>query len=542
MTDVQFFAGDPFNTAYFDALRDDLREAEWVRFLMCYLNEDGANALSRDLARALTHPESKGLITLTCACGVKGLQLLWERAGRPRNQLKCFMPMKREGSADAKLLHSKMVVLFKPGRRGGAPRIVLYTGSHNWTGPGLRLPGRGDGRLNVEASLRLEADWDPSSPEMAPFFEALRQIDVCFDLASSTDLGDPAAEAEIESWLRAKCKKDIAAPGSMSFIVASGVLTGRVDAASARSGQPIPRRGRLVVPKVGQSLYVQHFNYRGEPETFDSAPVWALLLWEQRADLAAAEQPWLVLCRPRNLGQSDAGSPNLQAIDWLVYDPRHNSSAAVETEPPESVTVPATVLRTGKSLEVEHWCVAPVQSGTPTQALNHRTPDRYALLEVAAVRRPNRREVEGAVWAGTELPFHQGKNRTPLKGFVVHDPDGRPSMGRADRMRDEQRTLFGLTVDAGGPTGDPRLLEHDVFPCQAPVNEVLFAGRAQGTRIDDPHRERTAWFEVPVDPDLARARSKRVARMERLIAPGRPHIERALGLSEVELDALGWKP
>lgn len=560
--DNRFFTADPFGSDYLGALCEDLDQATWVRFLVCYFNGDGHQALSPALAKALRHPESKGLVTLTCACGISGLDALWAEAGCPRGKLRCFVPVKKEGPADAKLLHSKMAVLVKPGRSPGDPaRVVLYTGSHNWTGPGLRVPGKSNGQLNVEASLRLEMDWDPAwlaevhresaAPTHNPVVDALNQIERCFWLESSTDRGDPAAEIEIESWLRDQCKQDIAAPGSTTFIVASGVLGGQVDGASAQSGSRVPPTGFRKLPRKGEWLFVQHFNYQGaEPETFDSASAWALLIWEETADLAAAKQPWLVLCRVRNLGQEDAGSPNLQTVQWLVYDPGHAASTAAGTggiasQPPASVCVQGHVTRTRVPLEVEHWVVAPVKPETATRALNHHSPARSALLEVVAVRSP--RDWVGASgipsWEGTELPFHAGKQRRARRGFVVHERDGAPSQRRALAMRLEQDLLFGVGIsEDAGPTDDVELLHRDVFPCIAPINQVLFAGRdVRGGEAVEPERQRAAYFEVPVDPSVSRGRAERVTRMERLIAPGTPHVAAVLGLGKMELTALGLK-
>ncbi len=307
-TDLRFFTAEPFGQDYLDALRSDLQQAYWVRFLVCYFNEDGHKALAPHLANALQSPLSRGLITLTCACGLGGLEALWRDADHPRDRLRCFIPMKKEGTADAKLLHSKMAVLVKPGAEPGAPdRVVLYTGSHNWTGPGLRVRGKGKGSLNVEASLRLEKDWEPrwleettAAPVPAtgdPVVDALNQIERCFRLRSSTDIGAPSARREIESWLRTQCHQDVAAPGKSTFIVAAGVLAGQVDGNTAQRGKRVRRAPTPTVPRAGERLFVQHFRYGDkEPETFDSSSSWAAALPSPNPGAAGRRQSQPPVC------------------------------------------------------------------------------------------------------------------------------------------------------------------------------------------------------------------------------------------------------
>ena len=148
-------------------------------------------------------------------------------------------------------------------------------------------------RREVQQELREEIQKDlQETGRRYPPFEIGLRIERCFHLESSTDLGDPRAKVELDSWLRSKCKKDLAAPGASTFIVASAVLSGEVDDVTSKRGKRVRRTGRGRVPSVGQRLYVQHFNYKGaERDTFDSSSAWAVLLWERSADLAAAARP-----------------------------------------------------------------------------------------------------------------------------------------------------------------------------------------------------------------------------------------------------------
>ena len=585
--DIRFFAHDPFATDYLSSLRNDLQDALWARFLICYFNEGGLFALGPPLASAMRDPRSRGLITLTCACGVQAMRSLWTDAGSPRNRLKCFLPADGDGAEDAKLLHSKLAVIVRrrrsPGPPGSSPmEAVLYTGSHNWTGAGLRVPGMKTGRMNVEAATRMVSDWDeswlehvaPAAPVAAAnlVVDALNQIERCFALNSSTDLAAPGADAEFASWHNAYCAPEVAPPGSTPFIVVTGTLGGEVDGRTAKMGTALPALPPRF-PSAGETLYVQHFQIGREPEVFDSEAVWALFLWEDQAHLQRGGQPWLILCRPTNLGQRDSGSPSLQAVNWLVYDPHQNQYRAHHpggaTPHPQRVTIGRSGLRSRVTLDVEHWTVAPVLPGTATRALDGRSPDRYALLEVVAVRGPEREpahERDDRRWRGTELPFNTTKGRSAQKRFVVHDPDGAPSPERAREISDEQFRLFGVRLrGTRGPSGDERAGSEDSFACAAPINEVLFremeepgvpvltGGRAapeerprllvkasadtgRASRGGPPRR---AIFEVPRDGGGANP-LRVVPRMERLFAPGRAHVVAALGLTAQEEEMLRW--
>lgn len=585
--DIVFFAHDPFSTAYLDSLRDDLQDAIWVRFLVCYFNDAGLLAIGPDLARAMGDRRSRGLITLTCACGVDAMRRLWRDAGSPRNRLKCFLPADGDGADDAKLLHSKLVVIVRRRRTPGPPgsfplEAVLYSGSHNWTGAGLRVPGMKPCRVNVEAGTRLVTDWDDawlghvrvSAPAAAGnvVLDALNQIERCFALTSSTDLGAPGADNEFASWQNAYCRPEVAPPGSTPFIVVTGALGGEVDSATAKRGATLPAMPPRF-PSAGETLYVQHFQFGREPEVFDSEAVWALFLWEDEAHLQRGGQPWLVLCRPTNLGQRDSGSPSLQTVTWLVYDPVQNQHGALHlgpgAPPPQRVTIGRGGLRSRSTLDVEHWTVAPVLPGTATRALDGRSPDRYALLEVVAVRRPERgaaHQREDRPWRGTELPFNTAKSRSAQKRFVVHGPEGEPSHERAREIGDEQSRLFGVRLrEMRGPSGDERAATEESYSCTAPINEVLFrdmdepgvlvlAGgrtlpeRARRLVVEQPGEEartrsggppRRAIFEVPRDGG-GRNPLRSVPRMERLFAPGRAHVVAALDLTELEEEMLRW--
>ncbi len=557
---LELISGDPFNQRYLQLLRDDLRQAEWIRFSVCYFSFYGYEALSPYLARAMKHECSRALVTLTCSCGVEGLQALWEEAGEPRGRFRCFLSVTRDGPAEAKLLHSKMAVLVKPGpTQASAKRVVLYTGSHNWTAPGLRLSGVPAHCLNVESSIRLEADWHPdwlpgaggaaSSPRHNPVVDALEHMETCHSLDSSTALGDPKAQEDIDQWLQDKCRKRRTEdnPGSTSLIVTSGLLSGTVNASSAKRGSRVSRGSRGTIPREGETLFVQHFHVQGaEPDVFDSSATWAVFFWKTTQDLREGRQPWLLLCRPRQLGQDDIGDPTLGRAGWLVYDPGHNSvkpsKKKTELPPPIQTTVKRRGGAPGDKLEVEHWCIAPIKRGVGTDELSFRPPDRYALLQVVTVRAPEDEEsIDTAErWSPGALTFHRGRNRVSKRGFVVHDRQGMPSEHRARSMREEQERLFSVRVKPGtGPTGDPRLLDCTVYECAAPMNRLIFADTGLATVMaHGTSGERRVHLDVDLEPTAER---QLIERLQRLTAPGVPHLMASLHLDEELLELLGWK-
>lgn len=564
--DLRFFSADPFSGDYLQALRADLEQATWVRFLVCYFNQDGHKALAPHLGNALRHPLSRGLVTLTCACGLAGLRTLKLEANPARDQLRVFLPMQSEGPAETRLLHSKMAVIVRPGSSPGAPdRVVLYTGSHNWTGPGLRAADKGP--KNVEASVRVEMDWNPDwLPEAGcayygghPIADALAHMDRAFHLASCTDMTSAKAEVELQSWLRAHCRFDLASPGSSTFVVATAVLGGQVDGTTARSGKKVPRRPPYDLPRAGQRLFVQHYNVEGkEPETFDAATPWALLVWGRSADLEQALVPWLILCRPQAVGRRNFGSPNLQAVDWLLYDAKHNGPAGdvqrgVAKTKPDSHTVQATTSVAGRGLKVAHWRLAPVAAGVQTKDLNYTEPARYVLLEVIVVRRPRAPSEgqEASTWEGSELVFDHGRQRARRVTWIVHDPDGRPDPDRARNMRKEQKDDLGLEVDdSSAPTGqvdllDADLADADVYLCKAPVNLVLMA-RAGALRREvagEPGKARRVILEASSGPLPSSAPDKAdVQRMQKLVGPGATHFREVLKLTDQELVRLRLVP
>ncbi len=575
--DVRLLHADLSGTHMLEKLQKDLKKALWARCMVCYFNLDGFNAL-KYLPRALRDPRSQALFTLTCSCKLKAIEALADALSPPAERLKVFVPGDRWGGETARLLHSKMVFIVRKRSRGapaGGPshEAVLYVGSHNWTGPGLRCSSAG--RYNVETSLRLVADWDLqqepawlNAVEQAvaqktllknPFLDGLVQMRRCFQMVSCTDMAHRGAREELARWIETNCLNAADTAGATKVIVLTGVLGDEVDEKAAKSGQAPPPVAPLTLPSTGEHLYVQHYSQEGEPEVFDSSATWMILLWESEQALKQAEQPWLLLCNPRELGQEQRGNPSLTDIDWLIYDPKQNvpskrAGTLGSKTPPQHVHVAQANLRSGRSLRVEYWSVAPVLQGIATNALNARKPDRHVLVEVIDVRRPAGSRAspdrQDPVWEGTELPFHRGKRRVRKKVYPVHDAEGRPSLQRAQAMRREQHRIFNVSLpdpeerNARGPIGDDSLSRGDIYPCEAPINDVLFrsigAAGVQARRPDGDD-SRGMVFEIVRAQDYTADETRHIPRIELLLGPDGQHLQLGLALSSAVMKRLGLK-
>lgn len=574
---------DPFSQAMLHALRSDLADAVWIRFMMCYFNRVGHDALAPYLARAMLHPNSRGLFTLTCACGAGAIEALARDTRLPRGHLRAFLRLDGDGPDDAKLIHSKMMLIVKPRSEGSVQtplEAVLYVGSNNWTGAGLGVRDESRRGVNVETSIRIVSDWDPAremewlrraevagatgSVTQNAILDAVGQMHRCFHLHSNTDLADPYAGQELQNWLLANCTPRIQ-PGSTPFLVFTAVLADEVDDETAKSGSA-REQALMRLPSVGSQIYIQHYNRtRAEPDVFDSRVTWAFLVWESRRALVEAFPPWLILGQAQVLGKRDSGRPDLRSIQWLSYDPQQNAGHISGLQS-QSATVRAGHALSREDLQVEYWSLAPVAPGVTSEQLNARTPDRHAIVEVMAIRAPESRLMDDSLksrdletWKGTELPFHRGQRRKRRRVYVVHDAHG-PSAKKAAAMRFEQSQFFRVDVPsmgqesavrvAGprelsyerGPSGNPDYAGADVYWCEAPINELLFGGphAAEGNRsCRDERGDQVFIFDVAPASRDRDGNPNRVPRMERLMAPGVPYVAAMLNLPGSLLTQLG---
>ena len=142
---------------FLERLKQDLKEASLIRFLVGYVSTRGIEDIGRNrLIKALEHEKSFGVSSLSCICGYAPLYVLQEAIDE--NRLKYFMDPKMKkikgenADPDLVLLHSKLVYLHLP----DSGISVVYIGSHNWTSRALSPSGL----KNAEATLRLQLPFD----------------------------------------------------------------------------------------------------------------------------------------------------------------------------------------------------------------------------------------------------------------------------------------------------------------------------------------------------------------------------------------------
>jgi len=592
---VKLFSGDPFDRQFRAELDDDLGKAEWVRFLVCYFSTSGLAALS-NLVTAVKKPHSKGLCTLTCACGYKAIQKLWADSGHPKDKLRCFVPLKPTGSdpADAKLLHSKMVVLCRPAETEGREgyEVVLYVGSHNWTGPGLQA---GRGTPNVEASLRVIGPWNESLLEEVTgedarptgdiFLDALNHIERCYQLDSSTNLNDSKAEDEFKGWMEVRCGEDKVPPG-VTVLEANCVLGQPLPAPAssppATHYDPAPPPPRLI-PRCGDAIYLQCQDEDEAQRSFNSAAFWVVMLWESTGALKARKSPWLLFCRPYELYAKGGGNPTQKGMRWLVFDPRQNTAKAPAALPQKQT------VRIGGSPKVdsEYWSLLQLPSGTDSTQVNVRDPEAHVYLRVLAIRKPEhgskasvappdekadaKLDANGGekpdkahdetvlkTWDGSELPFHDSRIKGGGSGrleFPVYGIGGEFDPERGLRILNEQELHFKVDAQGLRPSRNEPPSGIRVFPRTSDLNHLLYRLEEGDHALDldalplkqaagDDGRRfavRVEFGRIPVGTETEDSQEKaphRIARLATLLAPGSEHLVKALDLSKEEAKKL----
>jgi hypothetical protein len=557
--DVQLVEADPFGSEMLKLLRADLEVARWARWSVCYFTEAGLEPLKAGLIRVLSHPLTRGLFTLTCICDEPALIKISREAQIPLGRLRVFLPIGLPThSQDVRLIHSKMVLIIRPADPKDSTKgeiAVLYVGSHNWTGAAFRQNSLNGN--NVETSVRIVATWNQKTEEKLiaaaesddyqpcnVILDAVSQMAASFVLWSNTDLAVSKAAAELASWRRACCPGEVPSPGYTPLLVLTAVLDpGSITLEQQTSIAQNLRMTKPEIPQVGELIYVQHHRMNSEPNTFDTGVAWAILLWETRADLQKRRTPWLILGTPMNLGMQNAGAPELREFQWVAGDPNLNQTdvGRRRARKPQTITVE---VGGNDPLDVEWWSIDKVPKDTSSHVVERRQSDRHILVRVQVVRSPhNEGPKEDFEWRGSELPFHEGRNRTRRRYFLVHNDYNKPDESRANEMIQEQLDEFGMpgaTIERPTPTGAPSLAEVDVYEVEALINELLF-DRNDAGKVFAQHvvSDRTLGFSIGNTADNAK---RIVPRMEKLVAPSAPYVCQALGINDEEGKALHFKP
>ena len=193
---------------YRQQLQEDLQQTKVCRFLIAYVSLGGLESIGPQLlARALHHPLSFGVASLSCSCGYEPLLRLQRDLSELR--LKYFMdPIVKDPDEpdDLALFHSKLLYLTLERDN----KAVIYIGSHNWTRRALGPTGP----RNAEASLRFEVPLNPddlagTGPGLAS------QVNRHLLSAWEIPLCLPAQEANrstFEEWYAKGCRRTVIPP------------------------------------------------------------------------------------------------------------------------------------------------------------------------------------------------------------------------------------------------------------------------------------------------------------------------------------------
>ena len=552
-------------------LKHDLQGADWVRFLVCYYSQKGHETLKEELVPALQSEQSRGLVSLTCACGYKSLMALWTKvrtsSRAPDRKLKCFIPLLEDRKNQPALLHSKIVVIGRTDD-SGKPKAILFTGSHNWTGRGL-----GTSRPhNAEASLRLETTWHPSWLNKIDKNEPLKELTGCqravydsltfinnyFASESAVDMASPYAEKQLELWMTDRCKNDTEAPKSEEVLVAIAVLHRRKDIAE------------YDVPREGDIICIHHYEKKDEKNTFLTGLPWIVFLWENDAALKKREQPWLVLGRVTSVASEGRGESSLGRFKWLLCDPAHNKARNWDEVTEKAIQ--SLEIRGGKLSEeclrrVQYWTLSAVSEGSSSKEEYEIAPTTEAGLEVVIVRAPNttttrsdKRFTSVPSWHGNELPLHGKRKREHKRKFIAYDENG-ISTKKVESMWEEQRRFFGF--DEKDKSDFVSEIPHaelagKIYDCDSPYNGLLFQREHYNSPtvpvLGGSHQETDVSQNFPDaqkkhkpgdrTPNTHRFRptdrnpKKLISRLDTAFAPHRTHVEKALNLPDQKWEEL----
>jgi hypothetical protein len=279
---------------FLQRLRADLDAAEVIRFAVAYISTDGLDAIGQDrLSKALTHPNSFGVSSLTCANGFSPLCDLQERIGGVRvPRLKYFMePMvpDPETNSRIRLLHTKLIYLTQP----ALGKAVIYIGSHNWS---MRALGPQVPR-NAEASIRLEQPLVPGDLEgvgTSLGASVDQHLLNCFQLPLCLPV-DASSLGIFNEWEENCCGRPRGEPLEQRAVVLA-VHTGNQP---TRQGEAVPW-----TTLEGKSVYAQLFDEEDGSQVPDRGQQLFVLVWDSRSALVAGEQPTLLIC---HVSTSNAG-------------------------------------------------------------------------------------------------------------------------------------------------------------------------------------------------------------------------------------------
>ncbi len=549
---VRFFAAGLISGDYRTQMAKDLLDAEWGLVAVCYFDENGRKGLGEEIANLLQKDErSKFLVMATCASIEPLLNLKADAPGIREGQLRCVLDLGMQGvkgcpdEPDFRLLHSKTALLFLPGRKGEPQQVILYAGSHNWTGPGL-----GNGHVkNVESSLRIQFECSDlgflSDKSKRPqtgrnaIADAFFQFHAAFRLSSATDLTWPKAKEELLEWRFQSCHGQGENPELNSVVVAPAVY----DFRSAAPDLPLdPAAGETpAVPQVGDRIYVQHFKpesgsevEKGGHDFFSNATTpLALFVWAS-AGRIGLDAPQLLICGS-GVAAADTKAGTGEEFQWALTDPAQNCLRVADSNAAE----PTSTVVAHRNLKVYHWTLQPVGLGATSKMVNRENPDSFAVVRVLACIQTSMVAGQLATpQAALALHLSWSKQRRLDRRFPVFDRCGELAEGRAAEILAEQADQFGTKKPSVRPD-TKAVLGLDVYECAAPINSLLLGADKPAPGLDGVVRARppkhskiTGESETPREYFFrVTPRGEVIPRLQKLQAPGRSILEDTLDLA-----------
>lgn len=497
---TRYFSSNPVSDAFLGSLRADLGAAAWGVISVCYFDKSGYQAVREPLTQLLRRSSRSKFLTMANCGMIEAVIDLARECARPAGQIRCLVPLGQRGvrgdpcHPDFQILHSKVAMLVMNGERDGTANVVLYVGSHNWTGPGL---GAGQYK-NIETSIRLEYRCDSALLEALnaegnhqshPIPDAYTQVMRTFVLASATDLAWYGAESEIREWAYRYCGGDQdEKPKTNEVVVAPAIL-------SQDRHSRLPQRNNSPVPSDGDLIYVQYHrpptryareaegDGKSKPDFLKQAKSpWAIYLWPG-PDSIGRVAPSIAICEVVSASEVP-DSDQAQVFQWILCDPAQNvANASGEIRPTSAqVMMPAH----GNDLSVYHWTLEAASPGDTSAILDLRKPDLHATLRVKWVIATSMAPggEDSAPNAALAMCLASGKNRFALNTFPVSAEPGAATR-RAGLMMQEQEDLFGIETGNGKLEPDPTAVPGtDVYDCEEDFNALLVG--AQRFSLSNP--------------------------------------------------------
>lgn len=484
---TDFLSANPLSKDILERLRQDLDDAEIIRFAVAYISQPAIDALDlQRLASLLCHEHSFGLGSLTCDFGYKPLYALQSALtvnDPPR--LKYFL--EPYTADEPRLLHDKLIYLASPSRG----KSVLYVGSHNWTGAALGITNP----YNIEASLRIElpferSDLDGDGSGLAAMANA--HLMKCYEYPVAMPV-TPENRLVFQCWYEAACTRlpsDPPPPLDPVRIVLAACSVPELGSTTAETWMALK----------GKSLFIQCHDEEDGQEFRKTRNTFLMLAWASEEGLRRRQQPVVLICRETTSyagpDSSEKGSNEADNISTgfkgVLCD--HEQHASCKAGP---WAQPRRSVWTERGLKVEYFDFDMVVERTSASEVNEGIEPLYQFhLEVDEVILPRDRfpDLRGyPVWDRGTLAMAQKRTKGMHRdsGYIVSESD-------AARILRCLRDDFGVDFDKAKALprslqADPRVglriathpVNHTFLPLPAAQRAAAARSREQGVESDD---------------------------------------------------------